>query len=114
MLKLSNLIYNAFAFPTHYEFKKKLRFSQEWIKTNSPWLTYSKLLHESFCLPCVIFTRASHGSSNLGVFVSGPLKTFYKATEILRRYRALQYHKNSIWLIWFPFLMSRSNVHHQL
>ena len=39
---------------------------------------------------------ASRGSSDLGVLVIAPMKTFYKATEILRRYETLQYHKNSM------------------
>ena len=71
-------------FLTHDEFRKKRRLSQQWIKTNSPWLTNSKLFDKRFCLPCVIFALASRGSGGLGVLVSGP---FYKATEILRRHQ---------------------------
>ena len=56
---------------------------------------------------------ASHGSGDLGVSVSGPMKTFCKVTAILKRHSTLQYHK-CLWLIWFPFLLSRSNIHHQL
>ena len=70
--------------------------SLEWIKTNSLWLTYSKLLDGGFCLLCVISARGSCGSSDPGVLVSWPMKTFYKTTEILRRHGTLQYQKNSM------------------
>ena len=63
--------------------------SLEWIKAN-------ELLDGGFCLPCVISARASCGSIDLGVLVSWPMKTLYKATEILRKHRTLQYQKNSI------------------
>ena len=56
-------------------------------KDKQAWLTYSKLLDEGFRLLCVISARASCGSSNLGMLVSWPMKTFHKATEILRRQR---------------------------
>ena len=65
-------------------------------KDNSLWLTYFKLLDGGFCLLCVISARASRGSSDLGVLVSWPMKTFYKDTEILRRHGTLQYQKNSM------------------
>ena len=75
---------------------KSVDFSQEWIKTNSPWFTYSNLFDGGFCLPCVIFPRAIRGSSDLGLLVIWRMKTFYKATEILRRHGTLQYYKNSM------------------
>ena len=99
---------NTLVFPTHDKFTKKHRYFQEWIKTNSTWLTYSKLLDGGFCLPCVIFTRVSHDSSDLGMLVSGLMKTLYKGKEILRKHGSLQYHINSMADI--TYIISYNNV----
>ena len=53
------------------------------VPNRNAFLSYCKLLNGGFCLPCVIFARATH---DLAVLVNGAMKTFYKATEILRRH----------------------------
>ena len=86
-------------FPTHEDFGKQRRFSHVWLKNNSPWLVYSKALDGGFCLPCVLFgsQTAQRSGQDLGALVTRPLKTFNKATELLRKHGSqIKYHKDAM------------------
>ena len=83
-------------FPSHEDFGKLRRFSREWLKQHSPWLGYSKELDGGLCIPCVLFASRNRCGQDLGTLVVRPLKTFNKATEILRKHATLHYHKNAM------------------
>ena len=76
-----------------------MHFSYGWLKNNSSWLVYSKALDGEFCLSCVLFgtQTAQRGGQDLGALITRPLKTFNKATELLRKHGSqIEYHKDAM------------------
>ena len=84
-----------FAFPAHEEHGSKHKFSHEWLN-NCNWLAYSNYLDGGFCLPCVVFSKPNRGCDDFGVLVTRPMKSLYKATELLRKHNNAKYYKNAL------------------
>lgn len=79
--------YHSFKFPLNLEGKKNRLFQATWLK-QYPWLVFSKELDGGLCKVFILFVRGEGGKSDgkLGKLVLEPLKTYKKATEILKHH----------------------------
>lgn len=86
-----------FKYPLNVEGKKKRAFQHSWLKSYE-WLAYSKKLNGGLCKMCVLFGRREGGVNDvkLGKLVVEPLRTFKKATAILKNHANTDYHKENV------------------
>lgn len=86
-----------FKYPLNVEGKKKRAFQYSWLKSYE-WLAYSKKLNGGLCKMCVLFGRREGGVNDvkLGKLVVEPLRTFKKATTILKNHANTDYHKKNV------------------
>lgn len=88
---------NCFSFPKIRQGKQDRSFQTSWLE-RFPWLAYSHKLQGGLCRVCVLFGKLSGGKSDqvLGCLVTGPLKNYKKAIEILINHGNSDYHKNNM------------------
>lgn len=74
----------SYEFPRSNESGAKRAFSFNWFE-RFPWLAYSKYLDGAFCLPCVLFGRATgHNMQKLDKLFKSPLTYWTSASSKLK------------------------------
>ena len=92
-------------------------FQKSWLRSNKPWLVYSKSDNGGYCLPCVLFAASKRpGGQEPGVLVGKPLTNFKKALETIGKHVSKPYHVDAVSLA-DDFLKvqtgKQQNVHEQ-
>lgn len=113
------LLKNPWVPSIHYNFKKDIvvgnrAFAFKWFSIY-PWLAYSKIFKDTFCLYCVLFqTHVSHGRFQ-GQFINKPFQRYQKFLEKANNHSKNQWHiESSIRFNDFINMTSKNSSVHQM
>ena len=95
LLKEDNLktVPDGYVFPKN---KKGRSFQKRWLELYK-WLAYSESEDGGYCLFCVLFGRdfSSYHGCKQGCLARGPLTSFGKALEVLKKHTTKEHHKSA-------------------